>query len=174
MTCYHKDITFFQSGDVYTYIPWWLRQQRIYPQCRRPGFDPLGLEDPPLEKGLATLSSIFAWRLPWTKEPGRLQSIRSQRGLRDCVSVSVNVMCKYIWIYVYIYYTHIFALLVILSIKQIYRAQGTIHWMMDSLCLEVLAIAQKSLYFSASSDTTLHHPPSYISLNTGLLLSLNI
>ena len=26
----------------------------------------------PLEKGLATHSSIFAWRIPWTKEPGRL------------------------------------------------------------------------------------------------------
>ena len=31
----------------------------------------LGLEDP-LEKGMATQSSIFAWRIPWRKEPGRL------------------------------------------------------------------------------------------------------
>ena len=30
----------------------------------------LGLEDP-LEKGMATHSSILAWRIPWTKEPGR-------------------------------------------------------------------------------------------------------
>ena len=29
----------------------------------------------PLEKGMATLSSILAWRIPWTEEPGRLQSI---------------------------------------------------------------------------------------------------
>ena len=33
----------------------------------------------PLEKGMATHSSIFAWRIPWTEEPGRLQSIGSQR-----------------------------------------------------------------------------------------------
>ena len=33
----------------------------------------LGREDP-LEKGLATHSSIFAWRIPWTEEPGGLQS----------------------------------------------------------------------------------------------------
>ena len=34
----------------------------------------LGWEDP-LEEGMATHSSIFAWRTPWTEEPGRLQSI---------------------------------------------------------------------------------------------------
>ena len=37
----------------------------------------LGQEDP-LEKGMATLSSILAWRIPWTEEPGRLQSMGSQ------------------------------------------------------------------------------------------------
>ena len=39
---------------------------------------PLGREDP-LEKELATRSSILAWRIPWTEEPGRLQSMGSQR-----------------------------------------------------------------------------------------------
>ena len=38
----------------------------------------LGQEDP-LEKGTATYSSIFAWRIPWTEEPGRLQSMGLQR-----------------------------------------------------------------------------------------------
>ena len=38
----------------------------------------LGWEDP-LEKGVATHSSILAWRIPWTEEPGGLQSMRSQR-----------------------------------------------------------------------------------------------
>ena len=33
----------------------------------------------PLEKRMATHSSILAWRIPWTEEPGRLQSIGSQR-----------------------------------------------------------------------------------------------
>ena len=35
---------------------------------------PLGQEDP-LEKGMATPSSILAWRIPWTEEPGGLQSV---------------------------------------------------------------------------------------------------
>ena len=42
----------------------------------------LGQEDP-LEKGMSTHSSILAWRIPWTKEPGRLQSIVSQRTEHD-------------------------------------------------------------------------------------------
>ena len=37
----------------------------------------LGWEDP-LEKGMATHSSILAWRTPWTEEPGELQSTGSQ------------------------------------------------------------------------------------------------
>ena len=32
-----------------------------------------------LEKGMATPSSILAWRIPWTEEPGRLQSLELQR-----------------------------------------------------------------------------------------------
>ena len=37
-----------------------------------------GQEDP-LEEEMATHSNILAWKTPWTKEPGELQSIRSQR-----------------------------------------------------------------------------------------------
>ena len=39
---------------------------------------PLGQEDP-LEEGIATHSSILVWIVPWTEEPGGLQSIGSQR-----------------------------------------------------------------------------------------------
>ena len=42
----------------------------------------LGQEDPP-EKGAATHSSILAWRIPWTEEPGRLQSMGLQRVVHD-------------------------------------------------------------------------------------------
>ena len=36
-----------------------------------------------LEKEIATHSSILAWRIPWTEEPGRLQSMGSQRVRQD-------------------------------------------------------------------------------------------
>ena len=44
----------------------------------------LGREDP-LEEGMATHSSILAWRIPWTEEPGMLQSVveQSQTQLSD-------------------------------------------------------------------------------------------
>ena len=50
--------------------PWW--------------FNPwvLGREDP-LEKGMATHTSILAWRIPWTQEPGRLQSLGSHSVRHD-------------------------------------------------------------------------------------------
>ena len=42
----------------------------------------LGQEDP-LEEGMATHSGILAWRVPWTEEPGGLQSMGSLRGRYD-------------------------------------------------------------------------------------------
>ena len=38
----------------------------------------LGWEDP-LEKEMVTHSGMLSWKIPWTKEPGRLQSMESQR-----------------------------------------------------------------------------------------------
>ena len=46
--------------------------------ARDPQVLPLGREDP-LEKEMATHSSILAWKIPWTEEPGRLQSMGLRR-----------------------------------------------------------------------------------------------
>ena len=43
----------------------------------------LGQEDP-LEKEMATHTSILAWRIPWTEEPGGLQSMGSRRVGHNC------------------------------------------------------------------------------------------
>ena len=53
------------------------RSKRL-PARRETQVQSLGWEDP-LEKEMATHSSILAWRIPWTEEPGRLQSTVSQR-----------------------------------------------------------------------------------------------
>ena len=50
-----------------------MQETRIWSLCR---------EDP-LEKGMATHSSILAWRIPWTEEPNRLQSMGSQKVTHD-------------------------------------------------------------------------------------------
>ena len=51
---------------------------KILPIMQETQIQSLGQEDA-LEKGMATQSSILAWRIPWTEEPGRLQSMESQK-----------------------------------------------------------------------------------------------
>ena len=51
---------------------------RAIQETQETEFQSLGQEDP-LEKRMATHSSILAWRIPWTEEPGGLQPMGSQR-----------------------------------------------------------------------------------------------
>ena len=61
----------------------------------------LGLEDP-LEKEMATHSSTLAWRIPWREEPGRLQSMGSQRVGHDWAT-SLSLSCKWLlWCLVWV------------------------------------------------------------------------
>ena len=48
----------------------------------------------PLEKGMATHSSIFAWEIPWTEQPGGLQSMRSQRVGHDWATEGKESACN--------------------------------------------------------------------------------
>ena len=57
---------------------WAVKTRRAMQEMRETQFQSLSREDP-LEGGMATHSSILAWRIPWTEEPGRLQTIGSQR-----------------------------------------------------------------------------------------------
>ena len=52
------------------------------PAMRETWVQSLGWEDA-LEKEMATHSSTLAWKIPWTEEPGRLQSMGSQRVRQD-------------------------------------------------------------------------------------------
>ena len=52
------------------------------PTMRETRVQSLGWEDP-LEKEMAAHSSIVAWKIPWTEEPGRLQSMGSQTVRHD-------------------------------------------------------------------------------------------
>ena len=51
---------------------------KCLPAMQKTWVQSLGWEDP-LEKEMATHSSTLAWKIPWTEEPGRLQSMGSQR-----------------------------------------------------------------------------------------------
>ena len=74
---------------VYFYVDVYLNQDfpvaqtvKNLPVMQETRVQSLGQEDP-LEKGMAIHSSILAWRIPWTEEPGELQSMRSQRLRHD-------------------------------------------------------------------------------------------
>ena len=54
---------------------------------------PLSWEDP-LEKGMATHSTILAWRIPWTEEPGGLQPTRLQRVRHDWATNTQTIFCN--------------------------------------------------------------------------------
>ena len=59
--------------------PWWLSSKNLLVMQELQMWAlSLGQEDP-LEEGMATHSSILAWRIPWTEEPGRLQSMGHKR-----------------------------------------------------------------------------------------------
>ena len=57
-------------------FPWWLSGKESACQAGEK-FRCLGQEDP-LEKEMATHSSVLAWRIPWTEEPGGRQSMELQ------------------------------------------------------------------------------------------------
>ena len=57
----------------------------------------LGREDP-LEKGMAIYSSILAWEISWTEEPGALQSMGSQRVRHSLVTEQQILIPNNIWL----------------------------------------------------------------------------
>jgi len=62
------------------------------------GVQSQGREDP-LEEGMATHSSILAWRIPWTEEPGGLQSVESQESghdWSDLAHMQISLACEMI------------------------------------------------------------------------------
>ena len=60
----------------------WLKKKKIRLPTQETWVQFLGGEDP-LEEDMATHSSILAWRIPWTEEPGGLQIIGLQRDEHD-------------------------------------------------------------------------------------------
>ena len=54
----------------------------------------LNLEDP-LKEEMATHSSVLAWRIPWTEEPGGLQSMGPQKVGHNCATESAHVHARH-------------------------------------------------------------------------------
>ena len=75
----------FQGGSVVKNLPAMQEMQEMQ-------FRSLGWEDV-LEEGMATHFSILAWRIPWTEEPGELQSMMSQGVRHDRTHMHAQDKC---------------------------------------------------------------------------------
>ena len=78
----------------------WVAQTIKNLQCRRPKFHPC-LRKIPWRKGMAIHSRFLFWRTPWTEEPGRLQSMGSQKVRHDWVTNNYSE-CSCIILFIYI------------------------------------------------------------------------
>ena len=77
------DLVCLCSHNTISRLPRWLSGKNL-PAMQKASVRPLGWEDP-LEKGMATHSSIRTWEIPWTEEPDGLQPMgiaKSQTRLR--------------------------------------------------------------------------------------------
>ena len=78
LCCPPETITTLNLYTHYTRFPWQLSCKESHLQMQEIQVLSLGQEDP-LEKQMATYFSTLAWKIPWTEEPSRLQSMGSQR-----------------------------------------------------------------------------------------------
>ena len=82
MTCFHKKST--KNDSLFSSLICFYWAYLVTPTVKNllamqeTQIQSLGQEDS-LEKGITTRFSIFAWRIPWTEEPGGLKSMGSQR-----------------------------------------------------------------------------------------------
>ena len=70
----------------------WCQTVKNLPVMEETKVQSLGQEDP-LEKGMATHSSILAWRIPWTEEPGGVQFMGWQRVRHDRATFFLSWVC---------------------------------------------------------------------------------
>ena len=74
---------FFITSTTWAFqVAQWIKKSPAMQETQKMRVGYLGEEDP-LEEGMESHSSILAWRIPWTEEPGGLQSIGSQRVRQD-------------------------------------------------------------------------------------------
>ena len=81
----HWSVSYYWEWLGLLGLPWVAKMVKSLTAMQETQFQFLGQEDP-LEKGMAIHSSILAWRILWTEEPGGLQSMGSKRVRHDLVT----------------------------------------------------------------------------------------
>ena len=96
---FEKRVFFIHQLNTHTHIWASLVAQTVknLPAMQKTRVWSLSWEDP-LQKGMATHSSILVWRIPWLEESGELQSMGLQRVRRDWVPNTHTHTCVYLWL----------------------------------------------------------------------------
>ena len=129
-------------------------RRRICLQCGRPGC--ISREDP-LEKGMTAHPSILVWRIPWTEEPGRLQSMGSQRAWHDWApdtSTGYQQLMSYSLFFTDSFFLKVIEILVEIlwrqSVQKLKTSRVWSCWWIDSF-LELLVNSNYLLWLRDSS-----------------------
>ena len=115
--CKESEITWATSLRLHSLVPQFLKNP---PAMRETWVRSLGGEDP-LEEEMATHSSILAWKIPWTEEPGRLQSMESHIVGHNLVTKPPRPLAFYHLINVTSYYFSNILLWKILNVQQSWK-----------------------------------------------------
>ena len=131
---------------MYSLSRWLMGKEPSYQcrRCKRHFLTFLGQEDP-LEEGMATHSSILAWRIPWTEKPGGLQSIRLQSQMQ-----LKRLTCTCICIYMYICTTESFPM------SQLFASGGQRIGASALTSVLALNISYGILYACTTSSLSIH------------------
>ena len=100
---------------------------------------------------MATHSSILAWRIPWTKEPGGLQYIGSQRVRHDWATNTFTNIHIYMYIYVYMYvyiYTYIYIYVYIYFAFHKNNKSVVLAWQFLSTACHIVPITISPVYWN--------------------------
>ena len=126
----------------------------------------LGQEDP-LKKEMATHSSILAWKPQWTKEPGGLESMGSQRVGHHWAHTQTHTQSEYIWLFLSIYFQQCFIFGIIYLASMVVHMYTLVVMYSRHMCFVIFIIHIQSMrylytkcYARLICYTQTHFPPS--------------
>ena len=130
-------------------LSWWLTQQRMYLQCRRPGFNPR-VGKIPWRRAWQPTPVFLPGESPWTEEPGGLQPMGSQRVAQSMrlffVSPSLLPKCSFYRISCGLWYMNIF--------RERRKQKSQTETMMYFLCVALSIPASPASPSTSSTSAT--------------------
>ena len=134
----------------------------------------LGQEDP-LEKGMTIYFGILAWRIPWIEEPGRLQSIESQRVRHDRMTntFTFNEMCQMSFVIAKFLVSYVYSELIFPDKNGKIWSKRYVHFMDEAnerACFLSLSLSLLSTIWGYDKKSAVYKPGENSHQNLSMLL----